>query len=130
MEPNKDLNTGHSNLESESDNSALDAQKDRQENEAEDTNYASEDKYLAMEQPGISYTPDEDPMRLNSDHLEMGQQNQNSDLWDSEGGNSRNSEAFNQDEYLLRDNVDLDEDQSQSISSEDDIDTNTTDEAL
>ena len=39
--------------------------------------------------------------------------------WDIEGGNSKNSDAFNQDDYILDDNVDLDEDQNQSISSDD-----------
>jgi len=81
---------------------------------AEDT-----DKYLAMEQPGVSYTPDSDPMALNSDHADFGETARKRQ-WNDEGGNSKNSDAFNQDDYLLDDNLDLDEDQNQSVSSDDD----------
>lgn len=76
------------------------------------------DKYLAMEQPGVSYTPDSDPMALNSDHADFGETARKRE-WNDEGGNSKNSDAFNQDDYLLEDNLDLDEDQNQSISSDD-----------
>lgn len=76
------------------------------------------DKYLAMEQPGVSYTPDSDPMALNSDHADFGEVS-HTRQWNDEGGNSKNSDAFNQDDYLLEDNLDLDEDQNQSISSDD-----------
>ena len=75
------------------------------------------DKYLAMEQPGVQYTQDTDPT-LNSDHADFGSES-NKRQWNDEGGNSRNSDAFNQDDYLLDDNVDLDEDQNQSVSSDD-----------
>lgn len=74
------------------------------------------DKYLAMEQPGVQYTKDSDPAKL-SDNKSYSNGN---DKWNPEGGNSKNSEAFNQDEYILDDNIDLDEDQNQSISTEDD----------
>lgn len=76
------------------------------------------DKYLAMEQPGVSYTPDSDPMALNSDHADFGEIARKRE-WNDEGGNSKNSDAFNQDDYLLDDNIDLDEDQNKSISSDD-----------
>lgn len=76
------------------------------------------DKYLAIEQPGISYTKDTNPTS-NSDRLDyIG--NEENEEWSEEGGNSRNSDAFNQDDDLLEDNLDLDEDQNQSISSDDD----------
>jgi hypothetical protein len=76
------------------------------------------DKYLAIEQPGVSYTKDSNPTS-NSDNLDyIG--NEENEEWSDEGGNSRNSDAFNQDDDLLEDNLDLDEDQNQSISSEDD----------
>lgn len=75
------------------------------------------DKYLAMEQPGISYTKDTNPT-ANSDTLDyIG--NEENEEWSQEGGNSRNSDAFNQDDDLLDDNLDLDEDQNQSISTDD-----------
>ena len=76
------------------------------------------DKYLAMEQPGVQYTPETDGLR-NSDQVDYSNEGQG-DEWSEEGGNSKNSEAFNQDDYILDDNVDLDEDQNQSISSDDD----------
>jgi len=72
------------------------------------------DKYLAMEQPGVQYTQDTD-FSLESD--KGGRSNSNQ--WSEDGGNSKNSDAFNQDDYLLEDNIDLDEDQNQSISSDD-----------
>jgi len=95
---------------------------------ADDTKYTSEDKYLALEQPGVSYTPDKDHVS-NSDFLEVGNE-EDSGKWKAGDTNSRNADAFSQDDYILQDNIDLDEDQSQSISSEDDLDTNTTDEIL
>lgn len=76
------------------------------------------DKYLAIEQPGVSYTPETTPT-LNSDHADYGTESRKKE-WNEEGGNSRNSDAFNQDDYILEDNLDLDEDQNQSISSDDD----------
>lgn len=75
------------------------------------------DKYLAMEQPGIKYTEETDPTR-NSDQADYSNPRQD-DEWSEEGGNSKNSDAFNQDDYILDDNIDLDEDQNQSISSDD-----------
>lgn len=76
------------------------------------------DKYLAMEQPGVTYTGDTEPSNL-SDELDYeGSDKQNK--WNPEGGNGAYSDAFNQDNYILTDNVDLDEDQNQSISSDDD----------
>jgi len=95
----------------------------------EDKEYVSEDKYLAMEQKGVSYTKDQNPVQ-NSDQLEIDSDETRSDTdkWKANSANSRNADAFNQDDYILNDNIDLDEDQSQSISSEDDFDTNTLDE--
>ena len=75
-------------------------------------------KYLAMEQSGVSYTQNHNPT-ANSDALNLNEQN-GSDEWNEEGGNSEYSDAFNQDDYILNDNLDLDEDQNQSISSDDD----------
>lgn len=74
------------------------------------------DKYLALEQPGVSYTHDTNPTE-NSDFVEY--DSDDNDAWSEKGGNSKNSDAFNQDDYILEDNVDLDEDQNQSISSDD-----------
>nr|WP_322626333.1 hypothetical protein [uncultured Flavobacterium sp.] len=91
-----------------------DATKGKPEDTSEET-----DKYLAIEQPGISYTKDTNPTS-NSDNLDyIG--NEENEEWSEEGGNSRNSDAFNQDDDLLEDNLDLDEDQNQSISSDDDF---------
>lgn len=75
------------------------------------------DKYLAMEQPGISYTNETDPT-VNSDQAGLGSESRKN-KWNDEGGNSKNSDAFNQDDYILNDNLDLDEDQNKSISSDD-----------
>jgi len=75
------------------------------------------DKYLAMEQPGVSFTNDTDPT-VNSDQSDFGSESHKKQ-WNEEGGNSKNSDAFNQDDYILEDNLDLDEDQNQSISSDD-----------
>lgn len=75
-------------------------------------------KYLAMEQQGVKYTQNHNPT-ANSDDLNLNEQN-GSDEWNEEGGNSEYSDAFNQDDYILNDNIDLDEDQNQSISSDDD----------
>lgn len=76
------------------------------------------DKYLAMEQPGVTYTNDHEPT-VNSDNLDYGETNAQN-KWEDMGNNSQYSEAFNQDDYILQDNLDLDEDQNQSISSDDD----------
>lgn len=93
---------------------------------ADDTKFTSPDKYLAIEQPGVSYTGAGHP-ESNSDNFEVSNE-ENSGKWKSDGNNGRNAEAFSQDDDILKDNIDLDEDQSQSISSDEDIDTNTTDE--
>lgn len=77
----------------------------------------NKNKYLEMEQPSVSYTKDTNPT-ANSDNLNNGIKN--SEKWTSEGTLSENADAFNQDDYLLEDNIDLDEDQNQSISTDDD----------
>lgn len=76
------------------------------------------DKYLAMEQQGVTYTQDKNPT-INSDQTDFGSESRKKE-WNDMGGNSKNSDAFNQDDYILEDNIDLDEDQNQSISSDDD----------
>lgn len=87
--------------------------KSERDKDIEDT-----DKYLAMEQPGVKYTKEVDPT-INSDQVNS-RTTDSSGEWSEEGGNSKNSEAFNQDDDILNDNIDLDEDQNQSISSDDD----------
>lgn len=74
------------------------------------------DKYLAMEQPGVTYTPDTNPTNY-SDYSENGEGKMGK--FNPNGENSRNADAFSQDDYILNDNIDLDEDQNQSISSDD-----------
>jgi len=73
-------------------------------------------KYLDMEQHGVSFTHESHPT-LNSDYLET--DNSDHEKWRANGENSRNADAFSQDDYILRDNLDLDEDQNLSISSDD-----------
>lgn len=85
--------------------------------DAESDNIDDTDKYLAMEQPGVSFTNETDPT-VNSDQIDFGSESRKKE-WNEEGGNSKNSDAFNQDDYILEDNLDLDEDQNQSISSDD-----------
>lgn len=75
------------------------------------------DKYLAMEQPGVTYTKDTEPSNL-SDELNYTDSNKQN-MWSPDGDNGPYSDAFSQDNYILTDNVDLDEDQNQSISSDD-----------
>lgn len=84
----------------------------RYNNDIDDT-----DKYLAMEQEGVRFTRENDPT-VNSDQMDFGSESRKKE-WSEKGGNSKNSDAFNQDDYLLNDNLDLDEDQNQSISSDD-----------
>ncbi len=99
--------------------------------EGDDFKYTSEDKYLAMEQPGVTYTGDTSAMATeNSDFLEYDNNENDSQKFKTNGANSRNADAFSQDDYILRDNLDLDEDQPNSISSDDAPDRNTTDETL
>lgn len=73
-------------------------------------------KYLGMEQHGVTFT-DEGHPTMNSDHLETG--NEEHEKFRPLGKNSRNADAFVQDDYILNDNIDLDEDQNISLSSED-----------
>jgi len=75
------------------------------------------DKYLAMEQPGVTYTEDTEPSNLSDELSYEGSDKQNT--WSPDNDNGTYSDAFNQDNYILTDNVDLDEDQNQSISSDD-----------
>ncbi len=94
---------------------------------ADDTKFTSPDKYLAMEQKGVKYT-DEGHPESNSDYFEVSNQ-EGSEKFRATGPNSHNAEAFSQDDYILRDNLDLDEDQNHSISADDDAeDSNTRDE--
>ena len=79
---------------------------------------------MSLEQSGVTYTKPKEEVFLNSDNIESGTSATNSGLYDTDGKNSRNAEAFNQDENILSTNIDLDEDQSQSISSDEDLDTN------
>jgi hypothetical protein len=98
--------------------------------EGDDFKYTSPDKYLALEQPGVTYTGDNSTLATsNSDHLEYDNNEEDSAKFKPNGENSRNADAFSQDDYILRDNLDLDEDQPNSISS-DAPDRNTTDETL
>ena len=76
------------------------------------------DKYLAMEQPGVTYTGDRNPT-MNADHFTDSDQQFEYQKFNPAGNNSRNADAFSQDDYLLNDNLDLDEDQNTSISSDD-----------
>ncbi len=95
---------------------------------ADDTKYTSPDKYLALEQKGVKYTDEGHPESF-SDHFEISNE-EHSEKFRTAGPNSRNADAFSQDDYILRDNVDLDEDQHISISADDqDVeDLNTRDE--
>jgi hypothetical protein len=138
MIPNKDYNNDLNNLESDNQEARNLKEHSKEEiqpgdldhGKGDDFKYSSPDKYLKMEQPGVSFTPDEDPMSMNPDNIEYRQHGQTSDEYDSNNRNTRNAEAFSQDEYILRDNIDLDEDQSQSISSDEDIDTNEHNDGL
>jgi hypothetical protein len=96
-----------------SQNGGRESQRERQ-NEWHD--HTDTEKYLGLEQDGVSFTP-ESHAELNSDYIET--RDQESDHWKANGDNSRNADAFNQDDYILRDNIDLDEDQNESLSNED-----------
>ncbi len=75
------------------------------------------EKYLELEQPGVTYSDEGNPVS-NSDQFE----NENEQLEPGtykNNNDSRNSDAFNQDEYILNTNIDLDEDQNTSISNDD-----------
>lgn len=74
------------------------------------------EKYLELEQSGVTYTDEGNPVS-NSDQFE----NENEQLEPGtyeDNNDSRNSDAFNQDEYILNTNLNLDENQSTSISSD------------
>lgn len=107
MEKDKDSTTENENLNS------INAGSENTDNSAQDDT----DKYLAIEQPGVSYTNETDPT-TSSDKLNYSD-NKSEDTWKEGEDNGKNSDAFNQDNYILDDNVDLDEDQNQSISSDD-----------
>lgn len=92
---------------------------DRETSEASQNewhDHAETDKYLALEQEGVTFTQENNPT-IFSDNKEQGEQG--GDIWEANRPKSRNAEAFNQDDYLLNDNIDLEEDQNQSISSDD-----------
>jgi hypothetical protein len=91
---------------------------DRKLNEHPREDGPDTEKYLEMEQPGVSYTKEGHPT-MNSDYFEPTQDDMEADRWKSNGHNSRNADAFSQDDYILNDNIDLDEDQNTSISNED-----------
>ena len=80
--------------------------------------HAETDKYISLEQPGVTYTDEGNPT-MNPDDLGDENEQLEYQTYDPAGGNSRNSDAFVQDDYILTDNIDLDEDQNQSISFED-----------
>ena len=122
MERSNENDSKNKNAEINQDNDTAKNMKSNNHSESarvkreEDDDYQNDDtdKYLAMEQPGVQYTKDND-FSLESD--KGGRSNSNQ--WSENGGNSRNSDAFNQDDYVLEDNLDLDEDQNQSISTDD-----------
>lgn len=90
------------------------AGKREQQNEWHD--HTDTEKYLGLEQHGVTFTHESHPT-MNSDYLEF--DNEEHEKWRAMGQNSRNADAFSQDDYILRDNLDLDEDQNESISSDD-----------
>ena len=121
MEKNNEKDFEKNNLEINQDNNTAKHLKSNNQikpanlkGEQDDYQNDNTDKYLAMEQPGVQYTKEND-FSLDSDKGGS----TNSNQWSENGGNSRNSNAFNQDDYLLEDNLDLDEDQNQSISTDD-----------
>lgn len=87
-----------------------------EQNEWHDT--TETDKYLALEQPGVTWSGERDPMK-NADQEFGSDAGSDFETFKPGGENSRNSDAFSQDDYLLNDNIDLDEDQNISISSDD-----------
>lgn len=111
--PYQDKNASSTAKSHQDDSASLNNRKGTDDLQNEDN-----DKYLAMEQTGITYTKEHNPT-ANSDNLNPYESNK-SDEWSEEGGNSKYSDAFNQDDYILSDNLDLDEDQNKSISSDDD----------
>jgi len=119
---NKNQNTDNKNLHTD------DAENFDSQGYADDTKFTSSDKYLALEQPGVSYTDQGHP-ESNSDYFEVSNE-EGSEKFRVAGTNSHNGAAFGQDDYILKDNIDLDEDQNQSISADDEDveDLNTRDE--
>ena len=75
------------------------------------------EKYLELEQPGVTYSDEGNPVS-NSDQFENENEQLEPGIYENNHG-SRNSEAFNQDEYILNTNLDLDEDQNTSVSNDD-----------
>ncbi len=75
------------------------------------------EKYLDLEQPGVSFTDEGNPVS-NSDQFENENEQLEPGIY-AENNDSRNSDAFNQDEYILNTNIDLDKDQNISISNDD-----------
>jgi hypothetical protein len=104
--------TGDEGLNDDQANTGNDVKAERSEG-IDDT-----DKYLAMEQPGITYTKDSNPANL-SDTLDYDNDSARDGVWNEETEAGTYADAFSQDDYILRDNVDLDEDQNQSLSSDD-----------
>ncbi len=111
---NPDLNTDNQVAHNLKSDATHKAEPEKNQDHNEDLN-DNTDKYLAMEQQGVTYTAEKD-FALESDKGGK----PSAEQWQEEGGNTKNSDAFNQDEYILSDNIDLDEDQNQSISSDDD----------
>lgn len=95
----------------------LDQDPERIQKQNEWHDHADTDKYLAMEQTGVTYTEDRDPT-FNADHFTGHEQQFEYQKYNPSGENSRNADAFSQDDYILNDNLDLDEDQNTSISSD------------
>lgn len=107
------------NLEQDA-NDGLNSNNDQLPGTEEGYNSSRDEKYLELEQPGVTYTKDSSVFR-NSDHIEPNTEG-NTELFEADENNSRNAEAFGQDEEFLSTNIDLDEDQSESISSENEYD--------
>jgi len=119
METNKNSNTDDTqDVEGNSPNNKTAGRENDDFNQNDWDENVETDKYLAMEQHGITYTR-ESSATLNSDYAESENIERQSEKWTATGVNSRNADAFNQDDYILNDNIDLDEDQNISISSDD-----------
>jgi hypothetical protein len=88
---------------------------DAREQQNEWHDHADTSKYLDMDQHGVSYTHESHPT-MNSDYLEF--DNEEHEKWRMMASNSRNADAFSQDDYILRDNLELDDEQNTSISSD------------
>lgn len=75
------------------------------------------DKYLELEQEGVTYTDMGNPVS-NSDQFENENEQLEPGIYEN-NNDSLNSDAFSQDEDILNTNIDLDEDQNTSISNQD-----------